>query len=73
MTKAEKLLTKARNAPSGLSFSQFETLFSQSGWVFDHQKGSHRVWYSPGRFRLPVQPVPGKGKRVSGQAIFGSV
>ncbi|QTA84168.1 type II toxin-antitoxin system HicA family toxin [Desulfonema magnum] len=55
MTKSEKLLSKARNNPSGLSFSEFERLLSHNGWTFDHQKGSHRIWRSPGGTRLPVQ------------------
>jgi len=69
MTKAEKLLAKARNTPSGLSFSEFERLLSQNGWVFDHQKGSHRFWYSHEGFRLPVQPRP-DGKAKGYQTIF---
>ena len=55
MTKSEKLLAKAENNPRGLSFSEFQTLLRQSGWVADHQKGSHQIWYSPTRFRLPIQ------------------
>ncbi len=55
MTKAEKLLLKAQDHPSGLSFSEFETLLSHAGWVSDHQKGSHRIYYSPKRFRITVQ------------------
>jgi predicted RNA binding protein YcfA (HicA-like mRNA interferase family) len=63
MSKAEKLLEKARNNHSGISFKEFETLLSQSKWMFDHQSGSHRVWYSPKRSRLPVQPnKDGKAK-----------
>ncbi len=26
-----------------------------SGWQFRRQKGSHRLWYSPGGHRLPIQ------------------
>ncbi len=56
MTKVEKLFTKAENNPSGLLFREFETLLSQSGWIFDHQKGSHSIWCSPKGCRLPIQP-----------------
>ena len=55
MTKREKLLTRAMSNPSGLSFDEFQTLLHQAGWTFDHQKGSHQIWYSPGRYRLPIQ------------------
>jgi len=56
MGKKEKLLLKARNNPGGLRFDQFETLMDQCDWTFDHQSGSHRIWYSPKGTRLPVQP-----------------
>jgi len=46
MTRKEKLLEKARNNPSGLSFVDFVTLMKQSGWVLDHQTGSHQIWYA---------------------------
>jgi hypothetical protein len=63
MTKTEKLLAKARNNPGGLSFDEFKTLLSRCGWLFDHQSGSHEIWFSPGRKRLPIQPASnGKAK-----------
>ena len=55
MTKREKLLARAINNPKDLSFGEFQTLLRQTGWIFDHQKGSHQIWYSPKRHRLPVQ------------------
>ncbi len=55
MTKHEKLTMKARENPAGLSFKEFVTLLSRSGWLFDHQTGSHQIWYSPGGVRLSVQ------------------
>jgi predicted RNA binding protein YcfA (HicA-like mRNA interferase family) len=55
MTKREKLLARAINNPKDLSFGEFQTLLRQAGWIFDHQKGSHQIWYSPKRHRLPVQ------------------
>jgi hypothetical protein len=48
MTKTEKLLAKARNNPGGLSFDELKTLLSRCGWLFDHQSGSHEIWFSPG-------------------------
>jgi hypothetical protein len=55
MAKQKKLLTHAINNPHGLTFAEFQTLLRQSGWVLDHQKGSHQIWYSPGSKRLPIQ------------------
>ena len=61
MTKREKLLARAMNNPKGLSFTEFQTLLHQTGWTCDHQKGSHQIWYSPKRHRLPIQEA-GNGK-----------
>ena len=55
MTKREKLLARAMSNPKRLSFGEFQTLLRQAGWTFDHQKGSHRIWYSPTGYRLPTQ------------------
>jgi hypothetical protein len=63
MPKTEKLLAKARNNPGGLSFDEFKMLLSRCGWLFDHQSGSHEIWFSPERKRLPIQPASnGKAK-----------
>lgn len=55
MSKKEKLLLKARNTPDCLRFNQFETLMEQCGWIFDHQSGSHKIWYSLRGIRMPIQ------------------
>ncbi|TAN47578.1 MAG: type II toxin-antitoxin system HicA family toxin [Methylococcaceae bacterium] len=55
MTQKEKLLMTALNNPRGLSFADFQTLLKQSGWICDHQTGSHKIWYSPSGHRLSVQ------------------
>lgn len=47
MRRRDRLLSKARNNPNSLRFREFEALLSQCGWTFDHQAGSHRIWYSP--------------------------
>lgn len=57
MTKREKLWEKAKRNPKNLRFSEFETLLSLYNWVYDHQTGSHRIWYSPRRERLSIQPT----------------
>ena len=63
MTRREKLLACAMNNANDLSFGEFQTLLRQAGWTFDHQKGSHQIWYSPKRSRLPIQKAKnGKAK-----------
>lgn len=62
MVKQEKLLNKAMNNPDGLSFSDFQTLMKHQGWVLDHQRGSHQIWYSPKFYRLSVQNRNSKAK-----------
>lgn len=34
----------------------------QNGWILDHQKGSHQIWYSPKSYRISVQNRNGKAK-----------
>ncbi|MDO9227488.1 MAG: type II toxin-antitoxin system HicA family toxin [Pseudomonadota bacterium] len=62
MTKREKLLARALNNPRGLSFEDFRTLLAQVGWEFEHQTGSHQIWYSPTGYRLSVQDRNGMAK-----------
>jgi len=58
----KKLLDKAKNNPSGLSMDDFCSLMKHQGWVLDHQRGSHQIWYSPKSFRISVQNRNGKAK-----------
>jgi len=61
VSKTGKLLDKTRRTPGGLPFD--ETLLARSEWAFDHQTGSHEIWYSSGRRRLSIQPADnGKAK-----------
>ena len=62
MRRKDRLLAKARNNPNSLNFREFETLLSQCGWIFDHQTGSHRIWYSPRGYRLPIQSKRAQAK-----------
>ncbi len=62
MTQKEKLLLRAINNPNDLSFEDFKTLLKQSGWILDHQTGSHQIWYSSKGCRLSVQNNKGKAK-----------
>jgi len=62
MSQHKKLLSKAQRNPSGLSFSEFQTLMNQCGWEKDHQKGSHQIWYSPQGARISIQNRAGMAK-----------
>ena len=62
MRRKDRLLAKAKNNPNNLRFREFETLLSQCGWIFDHQTGSHRIWYSPRGYRLPIQSKRSQAK-----------
>jgi predicted RNA binding protein YcfA (HicA-like mRNA interferase family) len=63
MSKKDKLWQKAQTNPEALTFDELETLLRQQGWVFSRQKGSHRLWTSPGGQSLPIQPrKDGKAK-----------
>ncbi len=63
MTRRDKLLARARNNPRGLSFADLEALLRHAGWSFDHQTGSHQIWYSPAGYRLSIQETrDGKAK-----------
>ena len=55
MTNREKLIAKARNNPKGLSFKDFQQLLCNADWVFDRQRGSHQIWYSPTGHRISIQ------------------
>ena len=63
MTKQEKLLKKARNNHGGLHFNEFVTLLKQHNWILDRQRGSHQIWISPKRHRLPIQDKNGVAKK----------
>jgi len=72
MTQREKLLNRAMNNPRGLSFGEFRTLLRQAGWICDQQKGSHQIWYSPERHRLPIQETRnGKAKGYQVEQFHG--
>jgi len=71
MTKREKLLAHAINNPKELSFGEFQTLLRQTGWIFDHQKGSHQIWHSPKRQRLPSQE--GRSGKAKGYQVEQSL
>ncbi len=62
MTTPEKLLEQARSHPASLRFADFETLLAESGWTRRRQRSSHRLWYSPQGYRLPIQNEDGQAK-----------
>jgi hypothetical protein len=53
--QTRKAFSPSHEQQKGLSFGKFQTLLRQAGWTFDHQKGSHQIWYSPTGYRLPLQ------------------
>lgn len=62
MSQYKKLLAKAKRNPDGLSFSEFQNLMTQCGWVKDRQRGSHQIWYSPEGKRISIQTRNGMAK-----------
>ncbi len=63
MSKQEKLLQKAKNNAGGLHFNEFVKLLNNYGWILDRQRGSHQIWISPKRHRLPIQEKNGTAKK----------
>jgi hypothetical protein len=59
MSDKDSLLEKAKRNPNGLRFGDFQTMLKKFGWTFDHQSGSHCVWYSPRRHRISIQEARG--------------
>ena len=66
MSRKDKLLAKAKNNSNSVGFREFETLLSQCGWTYDHQTGSHQIWYSPRGHRLSIQS---KGSEAKGYQV----
>lgn len=62
MSQYDKLFSKAKRNPNGMSFPEFQTLMSQCGWIKDRQRGSHQIWYSPEGERLSIQMRNGMAK-----------
>jgi predicted RNA binding protein YcfA (HicA-like mRNA interferase family) len=66
MSKTDKLIEKLRTNQEDVDFNDFETLLSRLGWILDRQSGSHRIWISPKRSRVAIQP---KGSKAKGYQI----
>lgn len=47
MTKKEKLFSKAKNSPGGLTFNELCRLAELAGFVFRNQSGSHKIYKHP--------------------------
>lgn len=73
MSQSEKLLSKAIRNPNGLSFSEFQTLMTQCGWIKDRQRGSHQIWYSPDGVRLSIQIRNGMAKGYQVRQFLSSI
>ena len=48
MARCAKLLDKAVNSPENLRFADLCALAECYGWVFQRQRGSHRIYMHPG-------------------------
>ena len=73
MSQYKKLLSKARRNSKGLSFSEFQTLMTNCGWIKDRQKGSHQIWYSPDGTRISIQNRNGMAKGYQVQQFLSSM
>lgn len=73
MSQREKLLNKARQNPEGLTFAEFQTLMIRQGWIKDHQRGSHQIWYSPEGVRLSIQNRNGMAKGYQVRQFLGYI
>lgn len=71
MSQYKKLLDKAKRNPEGLSFAEFQTLMTRLGWVKDHQKGSHQIWYSLEGIRISIQNRNGMAKGYQVRQFLG--
>jgi len=47
MTAIEKLLERARNSPSGITFDELCRLADKHGFIFRRQSGSHKIYKHP--------------------------
>ena len=73
MSRYEKLLAKAKRNPEGLSFSEFQNLMTQCGWIKDRQRGSHQIWCSPEGEKLSIQTRNGMAKGYQIRQFLGFV
>ena len=47
---------RAKQSPGSLTFDELGTFLARSNWMFDRQKGSHRIWISPKNRVVSIQP-----------------
>ncbi|MBX9928485.1 MAG: type II toxin-antitoxin system HicA family toxin [Gemmatimonadaceae bacterium] len=63
MSDCDDLLSKARNNPQGVRFSDICALATCFGWVFDRASGSHHIYKKAGhRIAMNFQDVRGMAK-----------
>lgn len=62
MSKYEKFLQKAVDAPGNFRFSDLCSLADLAGFVFDRSAGSHRIYKHPSGVMMNFQDVNGKAK-----------
>lgn len=56
MTAKEKLLDKARNSPTGITFDELCNLAKKSGFTFRRQNGGHKIYKHPCGAMMNFQP-----------------
>lgn len=61
MSKAEKLLDKAKRNPEGLAFDDFRTLIQHHGFSYRRKAGSHEIYVNGAGILLNIQ-TRGDGK-----------
>jgi hypothetical protein len=52
----EKLLDRARNFPSGITFDELCRLADNNGFIFRRQAGSHKIYKHPQGAMMNFQP-----------------
>lgn len=66
LSKAQKLLEKARTSPANLRFDELLRLAKGNGWVLDRKRGSHFIYVHPAHGTLAFQSGP-NGKAMAYQ------
>jgi predicted RNA binding protein YcfA (HicA-like mRNA interferase family) len=69
-----KLLSKAKNNPAGLRFTELRNLCEEVGMVLDRTKGSHFIYkHSNPSITLPIQDKDGKAKAYQVRELLGFI
>lgn len=72
MSRCDDLLTRARQNPSGLRFTELCRLAECHGFEFARQKGSHRIYRRAGRL-MSFQEVRGMAKEYQVRQLLAAI